>query len=75
MEVTAYRESTWFDMEKQKEVFGIKAKVDGKWINTCDNNGPLFFDTPGARDAKLKELNAALLVEPIPYADLLKTKY
>jgi len=48
--------STWFNTKQMKEVFGIKVKFEGEWMNAGDNNGPLFFDTKEERDAKIEEL-------------------
>lgn len=58
--VSRYRKSTWFDTKRQCEVFGIKAKVDGRWCDAGDNGGVLFFDKAVDRDEKLRELNAEL---------------
>jgi len=53
-----FRKSTWFDTKKVKEVFGIKVKHDGKWLDAGDDKGVLFFDTEQERDIKLNELKA-----------------
>lgn len=50
--------TTWCDTKNLRPVFGIKVRVDGKWLNVMDNSGPLFFDTEAERDAKRKELSA-----------------
>ena len=53
-----FRKSTWFNKEKMKEVYGIKIKHEGKWMDAGDNNGILFFDTEQERDIKLSDLKA-----------------
>jgi len=50
------RKSTWLDTDKMKEVFGIKVKYEGRWLDAGDDNGVLFFDTEEERDIKLNEL-------------------
>ena len=42
--------STWFDKDKEEEVFGIKVKMDGKWYDAGDDSGLLFFDTKEDRN-------------------------
>ena len=46
--------STWFDKDKEEEVFGIKVKMDGKWYDAGDDSGLLFFDTKEAAAEEVK---------------------
>jgi|TARA_R110002096_G_scaffold262406_6_gene455912 hypothetical protein len=64
--VKLYKGSTWFNKNKEKEVFGIKIKIDGKWFDAGDNDGVLFFDTKTERNKKIDELKLdrlTLLIE------------
>ena len=53
-----FRKSTWFDTKKLKEVYGIKVKHEGQWMDAGDGNGVLFFETQEERDIELDKLKA-----------------
>ena len=53
------RPSRWFDKNKMQEVFGIKVKIDGNWVDAGDDNGILFFENEADRDIKIEELKEA----------------
>jgi hypothetical protein len=54
MEFKAY---DWLDLSTKKPKYGIQAKLDGgdTWMNCCEDNKPLLFDTEKERDAKIAE--------------------
>jgi hypothetical protein len=53
-----FKVSSWVDIKKLKEVFGIKVKYQGKWINAADNGGAVFFDSKEKAQQKIKEMKA-----------------
>jgi len=56
-----FRPSVWINLKTEKEMFGIQASVQkGKWLHAREDGKPLVFATAKERDAKLKELRAAV---------------
>lgn len=58
MSDSIFRKTTWFNTVTEKEVYGIKVRVEGKWYDAGDGDGPLLFDNEVARDGKLADLKA-----------------
>jgi hypothetical protein len=51
-----FKANNWLDTKDHKVLYGIDVKINGTWHHASADNQPLFFDTPEARDTKLKEL-------------------
>jgi hypothetical protein len=52
----ALKPTRWFDSELDAEVYGIKVKHRGRWINLGERGEVIFFDTRKERDALIKKL-------------------
>lgn len=52
-----YRSKRWFNIKKRKIVFGLEAKIDGKWHPVCEDNKPLIYGDRAEAIKKVKDLN------------------
>lgn len=52
------QKSTWFDFDRQVQVFGIKVFHDGVWVSAGDSQGQFFFDSELEMEEKRKELRS-----------------
>lgn len=50
------RNIEWYDTDKQRPVYGIQVKADGKWHNASRGPSPLLFLNPEARGAERARL-------------------
>lgn len=49
--------TSWYDIEINKEIFGIKAKDgDRNWLNLAENGKPLFYKNEQERNDRIIEL-------------------
>jgi hypothetical protein len=53
-----FKVSNWVDTKELKEVFGIKVKYQGKWMNAAENGEAMFFDSKEKAQQKIKEMKA-----------------
>lgn len=51
-----FKPSTWFDIELEKEMFGVKVLHNGKWIHAGNDDGIMLYDTEADRDVALINL-------------------
>ncbi len=51
-----FRTHQWINTKTGGPVFGIQAKVNGKWLHCCANNEPILFGKKCEAEAKIKSL-------------------
>ena len=50
--------TTWYSASRRTQMYGIKVRFMGRWINAGDNSGLFIFDNEADRDVKRKELRS-----------------
>lgn len=50
--------STWLNSKSDSTEYGIKIKIEGKWVNLCRGSNPLIFQTPEERDKEMAQIEA-----------------
>lgn len=56
-----FRRHSWINTNTMKPIYSIQARVGRKgWAHLHERGKPMFFDKEADRDAKLKELEAAI---------------
>jgi hypothetical protein len=53
-----FKVSRWFDTDLLVEVFGIKVKYQGRWMNAAEGERAMFFESKEKAKQKIKEMKA-----------------
>lgn len=57
---TKYRSVTWFNRKKREVVYGIDAKINGKWYHVVEGRNKLFYFDRKDAIKKVRILNKEL---------------
>jgi hypothetical protein len=54
-----YKKNDWLNTQTRTPMYGIDARVDGKWHYVAEDGKPLLYQTAEERDRRIKELRRA----------------
>jgi hypothetical protein len=58
VKITGYAVSVWGNRNTGEQMFGIRVRVKGQWMNCCENNAPCLYPTRTAAKAAIKQMKS-----------------